>query len=232
MPKLILALSAAMAAALAAAPLAAAERVFTVANFTSLEVAGPYNVTVTTGRGVNVRATGEQRHLDELRVVASSGKLKIEPKRRNWRSWENSKPVNISVSVPALRAASLAGSGELSIDRVRGDRFAGSIAGSGDMAIGSIEARDVDLSVAGSGTMKAAGRADNADMSIAGSGDLGAADLRTQTLKVSVAGSGDVLAHASRTANVSIMGSGDVTVAGGAKCEVSKMGSGGVRCGR
>jgi len=222
----------ALAALLAATPLAAAERTFTVANFTSLEVAGPYNVTVTTGRGVNVRAIGEQRDLDELRVTASSGKLKIEPKRRNWRGWENSKPVNISVSVPALRTASLAGSGELSIDRVRGDRFAGSLAGSGDMRIGTIDARDVDLAVAGSGTIKAAGRADSADLSIAGSGDLGAADLRAQAIKVQVAGSGDVLAYASRTADISIMGSGDVTVSGGAKCEVSKMGSGGVRCAR
>lgn len=217
---------------LAAAPVHAAERSYNVAGFDEIEVAGPYNVAVATGRAATVRATGETRDLDEMRVTVAGGKLQIRPRDRNWKMWRNTKPVSVRVTVPTLRAAALAGSGDISVDRVRGERFSGSVGGSGDLSVGTIDVRTLELSIAGSGNIATSGRCDAANVSIVGSGDIAAADLRCETADVSVAGSGDATIHASRSADISIMGSGDVAVAGGAKCEVSRMGSGRARCGR
>lgn len=223
----------ALAAALAAAtPAVAAERDFRVGSFHGLGVVGPYDVTVTSGRAPGVRAVGEQADLDNLKVEVKAGRLEIGPRERNsWKVFRNSKPVRISVSVASLDSVGLAGSGDITVDRVRGNKVDLSIAGSGNLSVGSVDTRSASLSIAGSGDLSASGRCTSADLSIAGSGDIRAGGLTCQTASASIAGSGDIAINASRTAKISLMGSGDVTVTGGARCSTSKMGSGDVRCG-
>ena len=140
--------------------------------------------------------------------------------------------VVLQVTVPTLRGAELAGSGDLRIDSVAGEQFVGDIAGSGNLTVDRLQVGELKIDIAGSGSAKAsAGRATKAEYEIAGSGGIDAAGITTEAASVSIAGSGDVTAHASSTADVSIMGSGNVEVKGGAKCNVSKAGSGEVRCG-
>ena len=224
--------SAVAAALIAAAPAAAAERDFTVGNFTELGVVGPYDVTVTSGKAPGVRAYGDAADLDQLKVEVRSGRLEIGPRdRKTWRLLHLSKPGKLQVTVPSLTGVGLAGSGDVVVDRLRGGRVSLDVAGSGNLNVGVIDGRAAKLSIAGSGDIMAAGHCDSADLSVAGSGDIRAGGLKCQTASVSVAGSGDVSVNASRTAKVSIMGSGDVTVTGGARCDISKMGSGDVHCG-
>lgn len=209
----------------------AAERKFTVSNFDEIEVAGPFDVVVNVGKGTSVRAVGAQRDLDRLKVEVSGGELRIGTRERGWFDWSKTEPVKFWVTVPSLKAASLAGSGDMQIDRVKADNFTGSIAGSGDMSIASLDANAVKFSIAGSGDLATSGSCRTVSASIAGSGDMNIGGLRCQSLTASVAGSGNINANATQTAKVSVMGSGDVVVSGGAKCDVSKMGSGSVRCG-
>lgn len=231
MRKVAMLAAAGVLAAVAAVQAHAAERNFTVTGFNEIEVAGPFDVVVNVGKGQSVRAMGDADDLDRLKVEVVGGELRIGSKERRWTDWSRSQPVKIWVTVPALRAASIAGSGDMQIDRVKGDSFNGSIAGSGDLTIASLSATSTKFSVAGSGDLTASGNCRSADVSIAGSGDVNIGGLRCQTLKASIAGSGAVSANASQAAKLSIMGSGDIVVSGGAKCDVSKMGSGTVRCG-
>lgn len=220
------------AAALVAVPAVAAERDFPVGNFTEIGVVGPYDVSVVTGGKPSVVAVGEQRDLDEMKVEVRGGRLEVGPKERNnWRLFHNSKPVKVRVSVPApLTSAGLAGSGDVSVDRMKGAAVSLDIAGSGNLNVASIDARSAKLNIAGSGDLTAVGHCESAKLSIAGSGDIRAKGLQCQTANASVAGSGDIAVMASRTASISIMGSGDVTVTGGARCTTSKMGSGDAHC--
>lgn len=206
------------------------DRSFQVAAFDRIEVAGPYDVKIATGGATSVQAKGGSALLDETEVVVKDGKLIIAPKKHQgirW-SWHNGKAV-FTVSTAALKAAGIAGSGNIEIDKVAGD-FDGDVAGSGDLKVGAFSGGAVSLSIAGSGGIRAAGTADSIDLSIAGSGDIDAEKLTAKTADVSIAGSGGVRANASDTAKVSIMGSGDVDIGGGAKCSVSKAGSGDVNC--
>lgn len=208
-------------------------RSYQVGGFTGLEIAGPFDVRVTTGKAVAVSAQAPQKLLDATEVVVEGGTLKIRPKKKGWfggMSWSSRDPAVFTISVPALDSAQIAGSGDMDIDRVSGDGFKGAVAGSGNLRLGQVAVRELGLSIAGSGDITAAGQAQSASFSIAGSGDLDASGLRSTDAKVSIAGSGNIKAQATGTASASIAGSGDIAITGGARCQTSKHGSGDIRC--
>lgn len=210
------------------------ERNFPVGGFERIEVAGGYDVQVHTGAAPSVHAKGPEKDLERLVIEVKGDRLLIHPRENKGMfhmGWRSHGRTTISVTVPQLRGADVAGSGDIRIDNVRGDRFAGNIAGSGGLSLDNVEVKALDFSVAGSGSVQGTkGVAQNVSLNIAGSGDIDTKGIVSQTASVSVAGSGNVTAHATNTASVSIMGSGDVELTGGAKCSISKHGSGDVRC--
>jgi hypothetical protein len=209
------------------------QRNYQVGAFERIEVAGPYEVEVRTGADPSVSASGPERLMERLVVEVRGDRLVIHSRneRRWWSGWRGRGTARVQVTAPSIRAASLAGSGGISLDQVSGASFEGSVAGSGDLRVDSVEVESLKLSVAGSGDVRArSGQARRAEYGVAGSGDIDARGVRSETVAVSVAGSGDIRAEATGTADVSIMGSGDVELTGGARCNVSKAGSGEVRC--
>lgn len=222
-----------------------------VGAFDKVELKGPDRVIVRVGGSPGVRVTGDRAVLDTLTVKVAGGKLVIERKGSGWNVSGARDLATVNVTVPSLKAASVGGSGEMSIDRVEGADFAAAVGGSGDLTIGQarakklgaavggsgnlsfarLEAESVEMAIGGSGEIGAAGRTGTVEASIAGSGDVRAKDLVARRAEVSIAGSGNVDIHATESAAIAIMGSGDVAVHGGGKCKTSKMGSGEVRCG-
>lgn len=211
------------------------QRSFDVGAFEGVALGGSHDVVVSVGGPVSVRAQGDAEIIDKLDIRVDGGTLKIGTKKGvNWSSgfMRNRAPVTVYVTAPRLAAATVAGSGDMRIDRVEGERFKGAVAGSGDLHIGEVRVRQAEFSVAGSGDISAAGTASNVSAAVRGSGDVKLAGLNSRQAAVSVMGSGDVHANASDTATVSVTGSGNVTVDGDARCSVSTRGSGDVRCGR
>ena len=213
---------------------ATVSRNYNVGNFQEIEIAGPYDVEVRTGSNVSVAARGGEKLLERTEVKVVGDKLVIRPHRRgglfSW-GWSTHGKANFVVTVPQLSGATIAGSGDIRVDKVAAPMFKGEIAGSGSLNVGNMAVQQLKLAIAGSGGVKAAaGTADSAKYEIAGSGDIDAQGVQTKNLEVSIAGSGGIKAHSSGTADVEVMGSGDVDVTGGAKCKVSKAGSGDVRC--
>lgn len=209
-------------------------RSFNVSGFDAIALLGPDNVTVKVGAAESVTASGDQALLDRLEVDVKDGRLRIGRQRKNgFLNGSNGKgAVDFTVTLPALRAASLAGSGNMKIDSAKAAEFSAEIAGSGTLDIGALEAETAKMSIAGSGDVKIAkGGASAADFNIAGSGNVDASGFTTRTSRISIAGSGDAKTNVTDQAKVSIMGSGDVVITGGAQCTVSKIGSGEVRCG-
>ncbi len=207
-------------------------RNYQVGNFQEIEVAGPYDVEVRTGANPGVSARGGQKLLERTVVEVKGDKLVIRPERqKGWFHFSSPRgKASFTVTVPQLREATIAGSGDIRIDQVRGDSFEGAVAGSGGLNVGTVDVQSLKLAIAGSGDVKGAGKARSAEYDIAGSGGIDGGGIVAEQAKVSIAGSGSVKAHATGAADVSIMGSGDVDVKGGAKCSVHKAGSGDVRC--
>jgi hypothetical protein len=211
-----------------------ASKAFPVGGFDRIALGGPYDAVVTVGGTPSVRAEGDKAAIDRLEIKVEGGQLRIATTPSGGWSWGFSgrhRRATIYVTVPALAAASLEGSGDMRIDKVAGRAFEAAIGGSGDMQIGAIQVDDATLSVSGSGDLTASGKAGKATINVAGSGDVAASGFESATATVSIIGSGDVAARVTQSADVKVMGSGDVTITGNAKCTISKMGSGDVHCG-
>lgn len=205
--------------------------------FDAVELAGPDNVRVIAGATPSVSATGPSNLLDRLDIRVEGSTLKVGRKREHWGGnfhWDwsdrHDRGVTVTVTAPPLRAASVAGSGDMVVDQAAGDAFRGEVAGSGSLTLGAVKAGTARLDIAGSGNLIAVGSARDVRASIAGSGNIDAGRLTGETADVDIMGSGDARVHATGHASVDIMGSGNVTVSGTSDCKVSKMGSGDVRC--
>ncbi|HEY0011505.1 MAG TPA: head GIN domain-containing protein [Allosphingosinicella sp.] len=209
-----------------------ARRDFQVGQFQSLSLTGPSDVVVVVGGAPSVRAEGDAEMIERLEIAVVNGDLQIGFKDgSSFRSvFRSDRGVTVHVTVPSLAAANLTGSGDVRIDRVQGERFAGNLSGSGDIEIGQLRVGEAAFNLAGSGSIRAAGAAQRAALSLAGSGDMDLSRLESRNLAVSLMGSGDVNARATETAQVSLMGPGDVTVAGPARCRIEHRGPGNVRC--
>jgi len=210
-----------------------AQRSYQVGAFDRIALAGSSDVIVTVGGAVSVRAEGDSDTLERLEVTVQGGQLNIGLRRNSggWFSWGHHRGVTVHVTVPSLAGASIAGSGDMRIDRVQGARFAGSITGSGNMNVAAVAVQEASFSITGSGDIAAAGNAQQAGASIVGSGDLRLGALEAANATLAVAGSGDIAIRATQTAAIELRGSGDITVSGPARCTISKSGSGNVRCG-
>ncbi|WP_265569751.1 head GIN domain-containing protein [Sphingomicrobium nitratireducens] len=211
---------------------AATSQVVQVEGFDRLEVAGPYDVTVTPGDALGLTADGPENVIRFTEFKVEDGKLTIRPMKKEGDRirWEGNAVVKIAITGAMLKAAGIAGSGDIDIAQVSGDRFDGDIAGSGSLMVRQLAVKTAEFDIAGSGDMAMAGTADSIDVDIAGSGSFAANELVSKAAQVEIAGSGDVATSVTDTADISIAGSGDVAISGGAKCTVSKAGSGNVVC--
>lgn len=224
-------------APLALAPAIGAEtasihRSYDVAAFDSVAAAGSNVVLVKVGPAFSVSADGPAESLDKFKVEVKDGRLRIEPKEKHWHDedWSDYEPATFHVTLPSIEAATLAGSGTMTVDRIKGDSFSASIAGSGTLELGSLSVDSTNFSIAGSGDIVAHGSSRKSSVSIAGSGDVKARDMATTTASISVVGSGDAELTVHDSAQISIMGSGDVDIVGTDNCTVSRMGGGKARC--
>ena len=215
----------------------AGTRSFAVGGFTKLEVAGPYQVRITTGGAPMVSARGGQHALDKMVVEVKGDTLEIHPEKGGWLggNWTmfggyRGEKVAVEVRVPMVESVAIAGSGDVSVDRITGTKFKGEIAGSGRLDLPAVDVGELGLEIAGSGNFKAVGKATNVRYEIAGSGDIDAGGVQAQNASAEITGSGNIAAHASGTARLEITGSGDINLTGGAKCQNEKTGSGTIRC--
>lgn len=204
-------------------------RSFAAADFSKVELRGADDIDVRVGTGFSVRAEGPADELDTLEIVRDGEELKVG--RKHGFSWGRSTRVKIFVTMPRIAAATVAGSGDMTVDRAEGGAFAGSIAGSGDLAVAKLAVDQARLEIAGSGGLTAAGTARALDVSVAGSGDVSASGLKASSASVSIMGSGSVAAAVEGPAKVTIMGSGDAALGPKARCNTTRTGSGSVTCG-
>jgi hypothetical protein len=216
-----------------AAPAAAAERTYSVTDFDRVQVEGPYDVTLVSGRPSAARATGDAQALEGVSVEVQGGRLRIHRNPSAWGGYPGGRsgPLKIEISTRELRGATVIGSGRLAVDRVRGLRADLSVSGSGRLDVARVDADTVFLGLIGSGRIAAAGKARQVKASIQGSGDLDAPALVADDLVLTADTAGKVAIAARRTAKVRSGGSGDVDVGGTPACTVTALGAGQVRCG-
>jgi len=233
MPRIaVIAALVALPLAVGATPAEAATQTYGVSDFNRMRIAGPFDVHVHVGGSPSARANGPKDALDRLSVDQNGDTLVVKTLPGGWGGWPTGSrgPVVIEVSVPDLRAVSITGSGDVTVDRMRGDAIDLALSGSGSLDVGMINVGAVSAVMTGSGDMSLAGKARTATMVLTGSGDLKAAGLVTDDAQTKLVGSGDLALGARHLVKVLLAGSGDVTISGPAACAVTRSGSGDVRC--
>src|SRR5688500_1669852 len=166
----------------AASPAAAAERRFMVTDFDRVQVEGPFEVALTTGRPSSATASGTPQALDRVSVDVQGRTLRIRPNRSAWGGYPGKVaggPIRIAASTRELVAGAVAGPGSLAIDRAKGLRIELNVTGSGRIGLAAVEADQLVLGLTGSGRISLAGKAKTLRASLRGTGDLDAAGFRT-----------------------------------------------------
>ncbi|WP_375290593.1 head GIN domain-containing protein [Qipengyuania sp.] len=190
-----------------------------------LELGGPDDVIVREGETLAIAVSGSTEAKEGLRFRLDGDSLAIGREG----NWDGPSVATISVTMPSLRAISMAGSGKLTAPSLTGNADI-NVAGSGDITVLGVSASKLGVNIMGSGDVKLAGTAETLDYNVAGSGALNARGLKVGKAEINIAGSGGGEIASDGTVEAHIAGSGDVTVFGRADCTVKSVGSGELRC--
>ncbi len=220
-------------ACLAAAPAAAAERLYSVTDFDRVQVDGPYQVIWATGRSSSAAATGSVQALERVSLDVQGRTLRIRPIRSAWGGYpgESAGPVRIRLTGRDLRGAIVTGSGGLAIDRARGLRLDLSLTGSGTLSVAAVDADALFLGLLGSGKITLGGRARQLRATVQGSGDFDGRGFKADDAHVTAATAGTIVLGVVRSAKIRATGQGNVEILGSPACTIEELGAGEVRCG-
>lgn len=205
--------------------------VYQLADFAEVTSVGSHDVIITQGEAFSVRAEGPSNRIDDLEAVVEDGRLVIQPREGGPKiRLTGHDDVTFHVTMPQVTQITLAGSGDVTVDRVQGASFAALVEGSGQIEINDAAVGQADLRVTGSGDLVVSGTASETRITVEGSGEVDADGLSTTTGTITITGSGEAALDVSDQAEVVITGSGDVDITGAAQCLVTTQGSGDVRC--
>lgn len=199
-----------------------------LSGFSSVNIAGSFDVYITQGNIESVTVEADDDVIDKIITEVKGGSLKIYTKSTsgfNWSGKENKRIVRVVAK--DLNTISLTGSGDVFFkEGFRTQNLAVKLSGSGDIT-GRVDVKALESSVVGSGDVTLTGRAETSSVRVSGSGDFSGKDLLTTSTTVKVVGSGDASVNASQQVDASVAGSGDIRYTGAAKqISTSKAGSG------
>ena len=142
--------------------------------FDEIDVAGPFNVILEQGQAATVRVEGTVDQLASMTIYVKDGDLVIDMKEDMVDASKFFKGMRVFVSTPMVESIEIAGSGSVTAPKALavGDMHL-EIAGSGDITLDRLNCKDLDIEIAGSGDiMLSCLNVDQVSTSIAGSGDV------------------------------------------------------------
>ena len=212
-------------------PAQSRDRTVMLTSFDRMRVEGPFDVTLTTGKGAGGVLSGDTRAIDGVSIRVEGRTLIVSAGANGWGGYPGDAKgqVKIKVTTPMLRAAAVAGGGQLRIDHVRAQTVDLSVAGAGTLSVARIETDQLNATMNGTGALTLGGTAGRARFLNSGTGSIDAGKLVARDLTVLSQGMGSGAFNARHTADISAMGLGSISVSGSPKCTVR--GPGPVACG-
>lgn len=200
------------------------EKQRTVGAFSRLRLEGPIDVRLNQAGAdaVKIAADDNIEPLIETRIDGDTLVLRLQP----GAGFTTRHGPAVTIDSKSLQAVTLAGSGDLSLERFKGDSLSLSQSGSGDLRLGLLELRELSMSLSGSGDVQAAGRADVQHWTLNGSGDVDARSLSGRQVNAQLNGSGDLDLGVCESLEAQLRGSGDLRYAGRPQLRQQVTGSG------
>lgn len=158
--------------------------------FTAVELAGTNRVAIRVGTPQRVVVQADRSVLGKVLTRVRSGVLTVSDRG----VLTSRSPMTVVVSVPSLRAATLSGTGELTVSGVAAPGFTAELSGTG--------------------TLTASGRADRVSATLSGDGALALAALHAREVTVTVPGTGTAAVRASASLTATLAGTGAIVYGG------------------
>lgn len=203
-----------------------------VGAFTELSLGSAARVVVKQGSPQSVVVEAAAADLAEFETTVTGAQLRLGFRQEMGKVFHNRHwgPVTVYVTVPALTALRVGGSGKMQVEGgLKADNLSLAVSGSGRLQVPQLAASRLETTVSGSGDVVVAGTCPRHDVRVSGSGEVQAHDLKSETCDVRVSGSGNAHLFASQSVEARISGSGNVFVAGGARTNSHTSGSGSLR---
>ena len=182
-----------------------------LADFTSVEINFPVELTVKQGSTNSVTIKAEDNLVPQLATRISGSTLYIENSQPDWtRRVTPTQPVVLSLTVKDLQQVDFPSAGTLTIGKLQTDHLDLSISGAGSISLSNLTTHNLSVHLSGAGNITAGGSADNLDLDISGFGSFNGADLASQTASISISGAGNATAWVKTTLNAAISGTGSV----------------------
>ena len=162
----------------------------TVAAFSSLDLAGSNNVTVTVGGPQSVVVHADSNLINHVTTGVAAGTLVI----GDTGSFTTRTPMSVDVSVPSLTALTLSGDGQISVT--------------------GINTPQLTVTVSGSGLLSAAGTAARLDVTLSGDGQAQLSQLTARDVHAVVTGSGLIQVTATTSLDAAVPGTGAIIYTG------------------
>lgn len=174
------------------------------AAFDAVQTRGAVDLDIVVGPQTAVTVDMDDNLQTLIRTEVQGRTLVIDSKG----SWSSDHHPRVSITLPALSAVSMDGSGGTRLKGLAGGALA--------------------LRISGSGDIDASGRVDSLSVLVNGSGDARLDQLMADTAEVRINGSRDVSVNAAQTLEASVYGSGDIRYRGKARVGSHVYGSGSV----
>jgi Putative auto-transporter adhesin, head GIN domain len=173
-------------------------------SFSSVELAGSNKVTVEVGGPQSVVVHADNNLVRHVTTKVMAGTLVI----GTTGTFTTSSPMSVDVSLPALAAIRLSGSGEISVNGIDQPRLI--------------------VTLSGSGALDATGTATQLDVTLSGSGLAQLSNLVARDVHAVVAGSGLIRVAPTAFLNAAVPGSGAIIYSGNPQVTSSVTGTGAV----
>ena len=199
-----------------------------LADFTSIEINYPVELTVQQGQANSVTIAAENNLLPQLATRVSGGTLYIENNQPDWTRRVNpTRPVTLNLTVKDLHQVDFPSAGTLTVEELQTNTLALSISGAGSVTLANLTAQALSVNLSGAGNISASGSAQNLTLDISGFGSFRGADLASQTAGVTISGAGNATVWAKTSLDVTISGTGSVNYYGAPQLsrEISGLGS-------
>ncbi len=163
-----------------------------VSGFDEVELRGVGNLSIEQTGSESLAVEAEEDVLPKIRTEVVNNRLIIGPEPNT--SIRTTQPINYTLTVKALNALKVSGSGTIQAEGISTDKLA--------------------TTISGAGAAKISGKTDSQEIDISGSGDYRAEDLESKEAKVSISGSGSAIVNVSDELNAEVSGSGSVEYVG------------------
>jgi hypothetical protein len=182
-----------------------------VADFTSINIDFPTEVTVKQGSATALTIEGDDNIVAEVATRVSGNTLYIESRQPSWTwSFNPTRPVRIDITVKDLQGVDFPSAGTLRVEALKTEALRLSISGAGSVKLVDLDTRSLTSDMSGAGSVNASGKADSLRMDISGLGSFQGGSLESQDADATISGAGSATLWVKTSLIVNISGTGSI----------------------